>query len=202
MKEELEKELNLLKTEANPTPDQTKRIKDIEKELKKLADEAEAEAKKAVIDQTKLPLVEAYAMFLSAEVREGATGTAVIVEVMDVEGEMLELVTSVAYWDRLKGVATEEKPYCKIKAYKQKAGQRIKIADGSILEAKRDSLNLQGIVRIPEVVWEKVVLGGQKSAKQKEEQLAKDIDTISNLDKNSVDTGAIAQLMRAHRYGV
>ena len=202
MKEDLEKELDLLKAEATPTPEQTKRIKEIEKELKKLADEEAAEKAKVVIDQSKLPVLDTYAMFLSAETREGKTGTAVIVNFMDVEGEMLELVTSEGYWDRLKAVATEEKPFAKIKAYKQKAGQRIRIADGSVLDVTRDSLNLQGIVRIPEAVWNKVVLGEQKTAKQKEEWLQKDIETISSLDKTVVDTAAIAQLMRANRYGV
>ena len=52
MKEELLKELELLKNESAPTADQTKRIKDIEKELKKLADEeAQTTEKKPVITE-------------------------------------------------------------------------------------------------------------------------------------------------------
>ena len=157
---------------------------------------------KALPKQSQLERVEGFAMFLEATTRGTAPRQVVVVSLLDPEGVEIELTTSPNFWKRFATFITPESPYCKYKGHIQKEGQAFLGNDGSTITPSQDSISMAGLVRVPEKVWEKIILGNEKTSAQREEILQRDIQTISALDKETTDTAAIAQLMRAARYGV
>lgn len=136
-------------------------------------------------------MAEVYAMFLTSEERKGSTGSATIVSFMDTDNNVLEISTSDKFWGMVGKYITEENPYCRVKYSVRKAGDKVKKADGTEVEIKRDTLNLEGCTRIPEKIWNSKV--DNESAKQQKE----DIELLA-----AVAPETLASYLRAIRAGV